>query len=268
MGKRFVEVLTIGFVCFGAASAFSAESEIPGLDEDLNQKMVTPPEAPVSPKFAVISIGAGFDSTRFSVMDRSNGSPVTLLTKLNSSETFSYSQYWSSDFQSTFHFGLQNYSFNSPQSAVTIEKVPTLHQFDVSAQWKLAQKWNIGADFGLGQVAYLSGVSSAAVGVSLSYVPNVQIFSSYELYKRDHFLVGFMGLLGVSTPVGVNLYRSAWNLDYGAALYLQQRAFNWMDVQGGIRGNYENENTSVTQQSQTDLGGYVKLCFPLDRRAQ
>jgi hypothetical protein len=214
--------------------------------------------------FGIFSIESEFFSTRIAATERSSGTAARLLTKSSWSETFTYAQHWSDSFQTSVYFGFQSLDINPPSTGASLsDGSPTLHQLGFTAEWRLSQGWRLGADLGTNQEPFLVGISPSGIEMDLLSVPRLRIFSSVEFYQSGPFSLGAQGGLGISAPGSTDTYRSRWNPDYEAAVYLQQRAFSWLKLESGATVDYEIQNTNIVDQSKADVGVYLKLSFPL-----
>jgi LysM repeat protein len=216
--------------------------------------------------FGIFSVDVGFASTRISATENSNRSSATLLSKSNSQETFSYSQHWSNNFETSVYFGLDNLSINTPGVGGTIDdSSPTLHHLGITSAWSLSPNLKLGVGLGMDQEPFLTGVSSSVVNLDLLYVPTLKVFSAFDFYENGPFTLGFSGGIGVSASSTSNGYQSKWNPNYDACIYLRQKAFSWMVLETGARANYWDQSTTLSSQAQTDIGVYLKLNFPIGR---
>ncbi len=208
------------------------------------------------------SVATEFLSTKINGTDRSNGTKAELVSKSNFGLRLSYLQNWSAQFQSDFFIKLNKLSMKQPNTNGVLQNAdPSLYSFgaQVFLQHSPKLQWNLGIN--MVQRAYLKALSTSEVNLDVLSIPSLFMAGFYEFYTKGPFLLG--GSLGINfdAPVNADTYKTNSNFGASTQVYFRRIVDYLIKNEVGLQANYQNQNTSIAEQMQTDYAIYLKLFF-------
>jgi len=197
--------------------------------------------------------------------DTVNDSSSTLATKINVGASFIYEQKWNENWGSQMRLLVGYVSFEPPISATRTLSESSKFVSGIAAGASYSPvpgRLKIRSELEFGKKLFARGKSSTSVTVDAVALPSIILGVDYDLVKLQKVSLGMAPAVAFHLGPQVDAYKVRFGTSYSAKLYLEQRTEN----QSGLRveGVYEQrrQNTSVTTQTQTNVGVVLKYWWP------
>jgi hypothetical protein len=205
--------------------------------------------------------------SEISSKDLVNGGTSNLTSQLNAGFNFAYSQEWNKDFTTFIDLKLGYISMN--KIAAGVETLDSGSAFMDSVGIGMTfgnlkdSSFSLKTEISDTKELFERSISATSVTVDSVSTPEIHAEPSFKIVAKKPFVLGASIPLGVYFPTSVNSYTTRTGVGYGAKIFLLHDLGR--DVQLSTEAGFliRNQDTSVTSQSQTDLGFSVGLTIPL-----
>jgi hypothetical protein len=216
-----------------------------------------------------ISIAPDYLISDLSSRDRSSGATSNLTSQVNLGANLAYRQEWTPDFSTFLGLRLGYISLNQiadntktlTGGSAFLDSVAIGMRFGDPAH----SSFFLEADVSDTKELFERAVSTNSVTIDAISTPELHLEPGFRLFAKRPLILGVSFPLGIEAPASTNSYTTQLGESYGIKFFLIEDLGHEIQMTTSAGYFMRNQNTSITTQTQSDLGFSLGFSFPLSR---
>lgn len=185
-----------------------------------------------------------------------SNSTARLLSNLNLGGDLHWRQHWSEKLQTRLGIGFSRIDFQGAPNSKTIDqRGKTFGRLGLGADYRLADRWQIGAGVGVRQEVFYTATGATSLRVDQVAVPRLEASVRYDLVELHPFRLGVGARSAYLFPTGADGYDVKAGSSHRASLHIQEENMAGGAMPAGeIFYDWKKQNTNLNRKTEKELG--------------
>jgi hypothetical protein len=214
--------------------------------------------------FGELGVETGFSFSKIVATDPNTQATASLYSNLDPTVGLNWKQHWSDSWESFLRFSYMQTSFQDPTPRTLSQSNEGVYGFGFGVKALVSRTFSLIFQAGYDQELFVQNVSSETLALLRISTPSATAGAQWELIKSGPFALGLGASLGALGPGSASGYTTRFGESYSGSAYLEEelRAINAV-LRGEVYYQQRDQNSSVVNQSETDIGASIGLTWRL-----